>query len=267
MQPSVIVWDLETAPDLPGFAAANDLVGKPEADIRAELGNKFPKHIYHTIVCIGALVAHRESDHWAVDALGAPHVAERSEKQLIAAFCHKIAHLSPQLVTFNGNSFDLPVLRYRAMIHGVSAPRLAARLYFNRYTEDAVDLCDILSSFAPHSKASLNELSRIMGMPGKPEGIDGTDVERYFSKAGSGRSPRPRAAARRDWRGCAPRKSDRPRRARHRAWRAVARCVEDIVLIDHRLSVDADIGERREDGLEPAGLWRGVTARRFIAPP
>jgi predicted PolB exonuclease-like 3'-5' exonuclease len=179
MKPSVIVWDLETVPDLRGFAAANDLVGKPE-DIREALGNRFPKHIYHTIVCIGALVAHRESDHWAVDALGAPHVGERTEKQLIASFCDKIAELKPQLVTFNGNSFDLPVLRYRAMIHGVSAPGLAARLYFNRYTEDAVDLCDILSSFAPHSKASLNELSKIMGLPGKPEGIDGNEVERYF---------------------------------------------------------------------------------------
>jgi predicted PolB exonuclease-like 3'-5' exonuclease len=37
-----------------------------------------------------------------------------------------------------------------------------------------------LSSFAPHTKASLNELSKIMGMPGKPEGIDGSEVERYF---------------------------------------------------------------------------------------
>jgi hypothetical protein len=72
----------------------------------------------------------------------------------------------------------VPVLRYRAMIHGISAPGLAARLYFNRYTEDAVDLCDILSSFAPHSKASLNELSKIMGLPGRPEGIDGNEVER-----------------------------------------------------------------------------------------
>ena len=27
MQPSVIVWDLETVPDLGGFAAANDLIG------------------------------------------------------------------------------------------------------------------------------------------------------------------------------------------------------------------------------------------------
>ncbi len=175
MKPSVIVWDLETAPDLAGFAVANNLVGKADADIREVLGNKFPKHIYHTIVCIGALVACRESDRWTVDAL-----CERSEKQLISAFCDKIAELTPQLVTFNGNSFDLPVLRYRSMIHGVSAPGLAVRPYFNRYTEDAVDLCDILSSFAPHTKASLNELSKIMGMPGKPESIDGSDVERYF---------------------------------------------------------------------------------------
>jgi predicted PolB exonuclease-like 3'-5' exonuclease len=65
-------------------------------------------------------------------------------------------------------------------IDGISAPGLAVRPYFNRYTEDAVDLCDILSSFAPHTKASLNELSKIMGMPGKPEGIDGTEVEQYF---------------------------------------------------------------------------------------
>jgi Predicted 3'-5' exonuclease related to the exonuclease domain of PolB len=38
-----------------------------------------------------------------------------------AAFCDKVS-LTPQLVTFNGNSFDLPVLRYRAMVHGISAP-------------------------------------------------------------------------------------------------------------------------------------------------
>jgi predicted PolB exonuclease-like 3'-5' exonuclease len=71
-------------------------------------------------------------------------------------------------------------LRAWAEEEGLIAPGLAVRPYFNRYTEDAVDLCDILSSFAPHTKASLNELSEIMGMPGKPEGIDGTEVERYF---------------------------------------------------------------------------------------
>jgi predicted PolB exonuclease-like 3'-5' exonuclease len=83
MQPTVIVWDLETVPDLAGFAAANDLVGKSDVEVREAIGDKFPKHIYHSIVCIGALIAHWEPDHWAVDAVGAPHVGERTEKQLI----------------------------------------------------------------------------------------------------------------------------------------------------------------------------------------
>ncbi|MGE5778794.1 MAG: ribonuclease H-like domain-containing protein, partial [Hyphomicrobiales bacterium] len=116
----------------------------------------------------------------AVDAIGAPHGGERTEKQLITAFCDKIAELSPQLVTFNGNSFDLPVLRYRAMMHGVSAPGLSAGPYFHRYTEDAIDLCDVLSSFSPQGKATLHEISRVMGLPGKSKGFDGGEVERYF---------------------------------------------------------------------------------------
>jgi 3'-5' exonuclease len=180
MSDHVIVWDLETVPDIAGYAAANSLNGKSHDEIREALGNRFPKHIYHSIVCIGALVAHKEQDCWAVDAVGAPHVGERTERQLISSFVDKIAELKPELVTFNGNTFDLPVLRYRAMIHAISAPGLTARPYFNRYTEDALDLCDVLSSFAPHTKASLNELSRIMGLPGKPHGIDGSEVEQYF---------------------------------------------------------------------------------------
>jgi 3'-5' exonuclease len=119
---------------------------KSDVEVREALGDKFPKHIYHSIVCIGALIAHWELDHWVVDAVGAPHVGERTEKQLIAAFCDKIAELSPRLVTFNGHSFDLPVLRYRAMVHGVSAAGLSARPYFYRFSEDAIDLCDALSS-------------------------------------------------------------------------------------------------------------------------
>ena len=180
MNGNVIIWDLETVPDLHGFAAANDLVGKSDAEIREAMGEKFPKHIYHSIVCIGALVAHQEHGRWLVDALGAPHVGERTEKELITAFADKIAELNPQLVTFNGNSFDLPVLRYRAMINQVAAPGLAARPYFNRYTEDALDLCDVLSSFSIQGKASLNEISRVMGLPGKPMRMDGSEVHQYY---------------------------------------------------------------------------------------
>ena len=179
MPSSTIVWDIETVPDLRGFAAANALTGRSDDEVRAEMGDKFPKLIYHSIVCIGALVALRQEDHWAVSAVGAPNIAERPEREIISAFVNKIAEFAPQLVTFNGAAFDLPVLRYRAMVCGVAAPGLAERPYFNRYTEDAIDLCDVLSSFSSQNKVSLHELCRVMGLPGKPDGIGGAEVERY----------------------------------------------------------------------------------------
>jgi hypothetical protein len=74
MKATVIVWDLETVPDLGGFAAANDLVGKSDVEVREAMGDKFPKHLYHSIICIGALIAHRNDDHWVVDSIGTPHV-------------------------------------------------------------------------------------------------------------------------------------------------------------------------------------------------
>jgi len=180
--PHVLVWDIETIPDVSGFAAANDLFDKSAEEVREAIGDKFPKHIYHLIICIGALIAHYDGNHWVVDSVGAPHVGGRSEGDLIAAFVDRLADLTPQLVTFNGSSFDLPVLRYRAMLHKVPAVGLSARAYFNRYTDDAMDLCDVLSSFSPQAKATLHEICRVMGLPGKPDRIAGGDVERYFKE-------------------------------------------------------------------------------------
>jgi hypothetical protein len=40
-------------PDLAGFAAAHDLVGKSDVEIREAIGDKFPKRIYHSIFCTG----------------------------------------------------------------------------------------------------------------------------------------------------------------------------------------------------------------------
>jgi hypothetical protein len=59
----LIVWDVETVPDLRGFAAANGHDGKADHEIREAMGDKFPKHIYHSIICIGALVAHCDNGH------------------------------------------------------------------------------------------------------------------------------------------------------------------------------------------------------------
>ena len=162
----VIVWDLETVPDVAAFAR---MAGTPAsagvnsdlepAEAEEQMGDRFQKLPLHAIVCIGALIAHRRQGSggqaergeggWEVRSLGAPHVGERGEGEIIGAFVEKIGSLNAQLVSFNGHGFDLPVLRYRAMLHGVAAPGLARRPYFNRYSDDALDLCDALASFNP----------------------------------------------------------------------------------------------------------------------
>jgi hypothetical protein len=62
MKPSLIVWDLETVPDLAGFAAANGLVGRSDVEVREAMGDKFPKHIYHSIINGASARSHNE--HW-----------------------------------------------------------------------------------------------------------------------------------------------------------------------------------------------------------
>lgn len=73
-------------------------------------------------------------------------------------------------MSFNGRSFDLPVLRYRAMVNEITAPGLFARKYFYRYSDDALDLCDELSSFEGRSKVKLDELCRILKLAGSFRG-------------------------------------------------------------------------------------------------
>src|SRR5262249_34944091 len=152
----VVVWDLETVPDLTSYARVHGLEGEDPQAVRKAMGDAFPKLIYHSIVCIGAVIAKFNGKHWVPLAVGARHVGDRSEQELITAFVDELDALCPQLVTFNGNDFDLPVLRYRAMITEVSAPSLSKRSYFNRYTTDALDLCDVLASFNAKGRVSLD---------------------------------------------------------------------------------------------------------------
>lgn len=179
MSKHAIIWDLETVPDL---AAFKRMCGSPDmSDPEAEAlhGDKFAKLPLHMIACIGALIAERGEWGWRVVSLGAPHAGTRSEAEIISAFVDRLEELHPQLVTFNGHGFDLPVLRYRAMVHCLAAPGLNCRTYFNRYSEDCLDLCDALSSFDARSKMKLDALCRVLGLPGKPEGIDGSKVGEF----------------------------------------------------------------------------------------
>jgi predicted PolB exonuclease-like 3'-5' exonuclease len=166
----------QTIPDLAAARRLFDLGDASDVEVREALGSGFPKHPIHKIACIGALVASRQPEGWRIDAL-APHTGERSEAQLIRDFIEKIGQLQPQLITFNRHSFDLPVLRYRAMVNRIPAAGLQVRQYFHRYTEDALDLCDVLGSYVPGAKVKLDDVSKILGLSGKPVGIDGSRVE------------------------------------------------------------------------------------------
>jgi predicted PolB exonuclease-like 3'-5' exonuclease len=174
---NVIVWDIETVPDLRAAARMLNMAHAADGEVRAALGDGFPKHPLHKIVCIGALVAERQMAGWEVRALGAPHIDQRSEADLIRTFMDRIRDLRPRLITFNGHSFDLPVLRYRAMVNRVSGAGLHVRPYFHRYTDDAFDLCDVFGSYNPGAKVKLDEICKIVGLPGKPSGIDGSEIE------------------------------------------------------------------------------------------
>lgn len=174
-----IIWDLETILDIPAYRRAYGSPEMTDEEAEAHHGDKFAKAPLHLIACIGAVVAERGEWGWRVQSIGAPHIGTRTEPEIIAAFVSKIEELRPQLVTFNGHGFDLPVLRYRAMVHSLAAPGLNCRNYYNRYSEDCLDLCDALSSFDGRSRVTLDALCRVLGLPGKPEGIEGSKVGEF----------------------------------------------------------------------------------------
>ncbi len=178
----VLVWDLETVPDLPCVARVHGLDEDDHVACREALGEKFPKLPFHKIACIGALIAERREGVWNVLSLGAPNIGERTEAEMIQSFVDRIWEFRPQMITFNGSSFDLPVLRYRAMLNRVSAPGLECRRYWYRYSDDCLDLCDSLSCSGAGGKVSLNDLCRALGFPGKPDGMDGSEVDRFVQE-------------------------------------------------------------------------------------
>ncbi len=159
----LLVVDIETVPD--------------EAHHE---GDGFPKPPFHTVVAIGFLhaVIDRTGDGVAYDLqeLRCGGEASYSEAKLLQAFFQFFERHRPRLVTYNGRSFDLPVLKYRAMVHGVPSPSLHNRDYGYRYNIDwHCDLLDVLSDFGASTRVKLDEVCKVLGLPGKL-GIDGSQV-------------------------------------------------------------------------------------------
>ncbi|MDD9877384.1 MAG: 3'-5' exonuclease [Magnetovibrio sp.] len=192
---NLFVFDIETVPDTD---AVPNLTGFDDPDVaarRAELEryhleitdgrNAFPRQPFHRVVAISFLEAEIEyagaKEAYYLKELRSGGEAGFDEKQLLQGFFQYFEHLKPRLVSFNGRTFDLPVLKYRAMVHGIQAPWLYAagdkwNSYQSRYSMDwHCDLLDVLRDYGASAAVKLAEVCAAMGFPGK-FGMDGSKV-------------------------------------------------------------------------------------------
>jgi len=196
-QAPVLVFDIETVPDIEGLRRLNGLGDDVSAAEVAELafhqrrqssGNDFlPLHVQRVAAISCAL---RERDSFRIWTLGSP---EDEEAELIRRFFEGIEKYTPQIVSWNGGGFDLPVLHYRAMIHGIQAPRywdmgeddreFKWNNYISRYHNRHLDLMDLLALYQSRAYAPLDQIAQLIGFPGKL-GMDGSKVWQSFLDGG-----------------------------------------------------------------------------------
>lgn len=185
---NVMVFDIETVPDVENGRRLYELDGLNDADVAkamrtlrlAKTGHDFLAHHLQRIVAIS--VVFRHADQIKVWSLGDE---TSSEQELITRFFDGIDRYEPTLVTWNGSGFDLPVLHYRALLHNVVSPtywemgdrdrEFRYNNYLSRFHWRHIDLMDVLASYQGRANASLDEIASMLGFPGK-HGMDGSMV-------------------------------------------------------------------------------------------
>jgi len=175
-----LVFDIETVPDVALGRRLYGLQGLDDAAVanamlarqRARSGSEFLPHVQQRVVAISCVLRSREQlKLWSLGDLNS------SESELLARFFDGIEKYSPELVSWNGGGFDLPVLHYRALAAGVQAPRyweigdedssFRYNNYLSRFHWRHLDLMDVLSGFQPRARAPLAEVAALLGFPGK----------------------------------------------------------------------------------------------------
>ncbi|OUS25215.1 3'-5' exonuclease [Gammaproteobacteria bacterium 45_16_T64] len=185
---NVLVFDIETIPDVAGGRRLYGLEGLNDKDAanalfnlrRQENGTEFLRLHLQRIVAISAVL--RSGDKLAVWTLG---TETSTEEEIIQRFFDLLDRFSPTLVSWNGGGFDLPVLHYRSMVHGVQAPRywdtggddksFKWNNYINRYHERHTDLMEVLAMFQMRAAVPLDQMASLLGFPGKM-GMSGAKV-------------------------------------------------------------------------------------------
>lgn len=160
MQRGYLVLDIETVLD-------------PNLPLLEPTHEGLPPPPHHEIVCIGVLWLDGD---YEVKRLGI--IAEdKEEGEVLADFARFLERHRPTLVTFNGRSFDMPVIATRCLEYG----QPLVHYYRDRDVryrfspEGHLDLMDFLSDFGAAKRARLDVVAKICGMPGKV-GVDGKDV-------------------------------------------------------------------------------------------
>ena len=190
---ATLVFDIETIPDVAGYRS---LQGLPDSlsdhdvaeiafhERRAKTGSDFmPLHLQKVVAISCTMRADTAGKAsfkvWSIGKAG------DDEKELIQRFFDGIEKFTPTLVSWNGSGFDLPVLNYRGLMHGVTAARFWDQgeedrdfkwnNYISRYHARHTDLMDLLAMYQPRGAAPLDALAKLCGFPGKL-GMDGSAV-------------------------------------------------------------------------------------------
>jgi len=187
---NVLVFDIETIPDVESgkrLYNLNGLSDKEAAEVmftrrrqETDGSSDFIRHHLQKIVAISVLLS--TSDQLNVWTLGN---ADSSEKVILERFFEGIEKYTPILVSWNGGGFDLPVIHYRSLLHGVQAPRywetgkddqgFRWNNYLSRFHERHTDLMDVIAAYQYRSVAPLTEIASMLGFPGKM-GMSGDKV-------------------------------------------------------------------------------------------
>jgi 3'-5' exonuclease len=191
---NTLVFDIETVPDVALGRRLYGLEGLADAQVakamfalrRQDTGGDFLPLEQQRVVAISCAL--RSGDELRVWSLGD---VESPEAELVQRFFDGIEKFSPDLVSWNGAEFDLPVLTYRALRAGVTAARFwetgdgdtAFRYnnYLSRYHWRHVDLMDVLSGFHRRGRVSLSNMATLLGLPGKL-GFEGGQVWEAFQR-------------------------------------------------------------------------------------
>ncbi len=189
-------FDIETVPDVEFGRQLYGLEGLDDKDVATAMlfkrqqavGHDFLPLHQHRVVAIS--VALRSGEDFRVWTLGNE---DADEAEILRRFFDGIDRYTPDLVSWNGGGFDLPVLNYRALKHGIQAPRyweigesdrdFKWNNYLSRYHWRHTDLMDVLANFNLRASAKLDEISTMLGFPGKL-GMDGSKVWGRFLDGG-----------------------------------------------------------------------------------